>query len=95
MALVNATFWWLYGVALWDFVLILPNTMGIFLGLVQWTLCLVFPRHSTATNNNDSGGDISLSPMTKNLGVGGLFRDLNVNEGTTGVGDSVGDQVVD
>jgi solute carrier family 50 protein (sugar transporter) len=44
LAIGNATFWLLYGVALWDYVLMVPNSIGLTLGLAQVLLCLVYPK---------------------------------------------------
>jgi solute carrier family 50 protein (sugar transporter) len=44
MACGNATFWLLYGIALWDPVLMVPNSVGLALGLCQVVLCIVYPK---------------------------------------------------
>lgn len=39
----NTTFWILYGLARQDFVIAIPNSLGLSLGLVQGLLCLLYP----------------------------------------------------
>jgi solute carrier family 50 protein (sugar transporter) len=41
---MNTTFWILYGIARNDFIIIVPNVMGLSLGLLQGVLCVMFPR---------------------------------------------------
>jgi solute carrier family 50 protein (sugar transporter) len=43
----NTTFWILYGFARHDFVIIVPNALGLLLGLIQGVLCVMFPRRET------------------------------------------------
>jgi solute carrier family 50 protein (sugar transporter) len=43
----NTTFWILYGFAKGDFVIIVPNVLGLSLGLLQGVLCVMFPRRET------------------------------------------------
>jgi solute carrier family 50 protein (sugar transporter) len=67
---MNTTFWILYGIARRDFVIIVPNVLGLSLGLLQGVLCVMFPRRETGldplqqeetdslhSNNNSDGGD--------------------------------------
>ena len=42
----NTTFWTLYGLARRDLVIIVPNSMGLALGLTQGLLCLLYPHQS-------------------------------------------------
>ena len=44
MAVLNSFFWLVYGLALLDMVIFLPNFCGFLLSVVQMLLCLVFPR---------------------------------------------------
>ena len=44
MHLFNTSFWMAYGVARRDPVILLPNVIGFFLGLIQAVLCLLYPR---------------------------------------------------
>lgn len=41
---INTSFWILYGLVRRDAVIVLPNAIGLSLGLVQGLLCLLFPR---------------------------------------------------
>jgi solute carrier family 50 protein (sugar transporter) len=44
---MNTTFWILYGFARHDFIIIVPNALGLSLGLIQGVLCVMFPRRET------------------------------------------------
>lgn len=44
MGVLNSFFWLVYGLALRDMVIFLPNFSGFLLSMVQICLCLVFPR---------------------------------------------------
>ena len=54
-SLVNGTLWCVYGVAVSDNFIAVPNGFGAALGLVQLVLCLVFPRHHSSTNSDGDG----------------------------------------
>eukprot|EP00980_Cylindrotheca_fusiformis_P017532 scaffold5498_cov86-Cylindrotheca_fusiformis.AAC.6 len=41
---LNSTFWMVYGLAVGDYFIILPNGLGASLGAFQIVLCLIFPR---------------------------------------------------
>jgi solute carrier family 50 protein (sugar transporter) len=41
---LNTSFWVAYGFAQRDFYIMIPNGCGLFLGLCQGCLCLVFPK---------------------------------------------------
>jgi hypothetical protein len=43
---VNTSFWIAYGYAQHDFIILVPNAIGLCLGLVQGVLCLLYPRKS-------------------------------------------------
>lgn len=44
MACGNATFWLLYGIALWDPILMVPNSIGLTLAMSQVLLCIIYPK---------------------------------------------------
>jgi uncharacterized protein with PQ loop repeat len=44
-SLANGTLWFVYGVAVKDFFVAVPNGVGAALGVVQFLLCIFFPRH--------------------------------------------------
>lgn len=44
MGVLNSFFWMVYGLALKDMVIFLPNFCGFLLSMFQILLCLVFPR---------------------------------------------------
>jgi uncharacterized protein with PQ loop repeat len=43
MTVINTSFWLSYGLARKDPVIYVPNSMGLFLGLIQCALCLIYP----------------------------------------------------
>ena len=56
MNTLNGTFWFVYGMAILDFFVAVPNGLGTLLGVIQIVLCVTFPRHnghdSSSINNN-------------------------------------------
>jgi Sugar efflux transporter for intercellular exchange len=44
IGIANTTFWLLYGIALWDFVVMVPNGIGLLLGIAQSIVCMWYPR---------------------------------------------------
>ncbi len=78
MGIGNATFWLLYGIALWDFVVMVPNGIGLLLGIAQFLVCMWYPRRDPATPANPFGnGDIS---MTHVRGSAVAFNEASSNE---------------
>jgi solute carrier family 50 protein (sugar transporter) len=76
---LNTTFWILYGFAKRDFVIIVPNVLGLSLGLLQGVLCVMFPRretgldplrqeeaHSLHSNNNRDDDDEATNGVVSN-----------------------------
>lgn len=53
MNIVNTTFWVIYGMAKKDLIIIIPNALGLLLGLAQASVCLVYPRRG----ENETGDD--------------------------------------
>lgn len=51
----NTSFWLMYGVVKLDPVIYLPNTIGLFLGITQGALCLLYPRREEP--------DIDMQPL--------------------------------
>jgi Sugar efflux transporter for intercellular exchange len=51
---LNATFWACYGIAIMDPIVIVPNSCGLSLGVVQFVLCVLFPRTELAPAKDDS-----------------------------------------
>lgn len=47
-------FWGVYGLAILDFYIAVPNILGAALGAVQMVLCVLFPRSSVNNNNNNN-----------------------------------------
>jgi len=55
---LNGTFWAAYGIAIFDWFIAVPNSLGAVLGCVQFVLCVLFPRkdrleNEAATDNNN------------------------------------------
>ena len=49
-AVINALSWLLYGVVIKDVFVIVPNGLGLMVGLVQVCLLFAFPRHPAPSN---------------------------------------------
>ena len=60
---LNGIFWMAYGLAVADPFIIVPNGIGVFLGVVQGVLVLLLPRHVTAENGS-APGTIVVAPKT-------------------------------
>eukprot|EP00591_Stephanopyxis_turris_P017738 CAMPEP_0195538766 /NCGR_PEP_ID=MMETSP0794_2-20130614/49706_1 /TAXON_ID=515487 /ORGANISM="Stephanopyxis turris, Strain CCMP 815" /LENGTH=284 /DNA_ID=CAMNT_0040672773 /DNA_START=362 /DNA_END=1213 /DNA_ORIENTATION=+ len=45
----NATFWFVYGCAILDPYIFLPNAIGVILGIIQGMLCVRFPAETSST----------------------------------------------
>lgn len=59
MTCTNTTFWCLYGVAIWDPVIIVPNGIGLTLGVIQGFLRCVYPSSGATvvpTRDDDEEG---------------------------------------
>jgi hypothetical protein len=58
---LNGSFWTAYGLAVQDPFIWVPNGLGAILGVIQFCLCVLFPRRSgTSTSiiaNQGDGGD--------------------------------------
>jgi Sugar efflux transporter for intercellular exchange len=68
MGIGNATFWLLYGIALWDFVVMVPNGMGLLLGIAQSIVCLWYPRRDPGVIPLGNG-DIAMTPVDADAGA--------------------------
>lgn len=44
MNTANAAFWTVYAISIADFYIMIPNGLGVLLGIVQVFLVLIFPR---------------------------------------------------
>jgi len=51
MNTMNAFFWCVYSLAIQDYYILLPNSLGFFFGLIQMGLYICYPR---STSNDDS-----------------------------------------
>jgi solute carrier family 50 protein (sugar transporter) len=56
----NTSFWALYGLAKLDPVIYLPNMVGLFLGIAQGVLCLLYPRRVAP--------DLDMEPLLQDAG---------------------------
>lgn len=54
---LNGTFWMIYGIAVMDYFLILPNGLGACLGCIQIVLCFMFPRTATTTTTTTTSNN--------------------------------------
>lgn len=81
---INTSFWIGYGLARKDLVIILPNGIGLLLGIAQGILCLLYPRHS--------GGEERLDNVEARLSLQELESDLlpqrNLEESIPAAGSS-------
>ena len=50
----NTSFWILYGLAQRDYVIVVPNAIGLSLGLAQGLLCFCYPPSRTASASNNT-----------------------------------------
>jgi len=48
---LNSIFWSLYGLAVDDLIIFIPNFCGIVLSVIQTVLCLIFPRKRNISHN--------------------------------------------
>lgn len=55
---INTTFWIGYGSARRDLVVVIPNAIGLSLGMAQGVLCLLYSRHTGQTDARLSSGDL-------------------------------------
>eukprot|EP00934_Nitzschia_sp_Nitz4_P006108 Nitzschia sp. Nitz4//scaffold133_size116822//114103//115095//NITZ4_003829-RA/size116822-processed-gene-0.45-mRNA-1//1//CDS//3329535462//6098//frame0 len=69
MTCANSAFWCLYGLALQDLIVILPNAIGLCLGLAQVVLCLYYPKQRMQQQSELSFSDHSV-PETEIQGLG-------------------------
>lgn len=51
----NGSFWTAYGIAVMDPFIFVPNGIGALLGVIQFLLCLVFPRQPTVVDETEEG----------------------------------------
>ena len=77
MGTLNAFFWLVYGLALMDMVIFLPNFCGFLLSMFQILLCVIFPRAEYGDQqqmteqlvddaNLESNGDMTNQPSERN-----------------------------
>lgn len=79
MACANASFWFLYGLALDDLIVMLPNAIGLSLGLAQVALRGIYPHTSPpGPSRHTPSHDISL-PRQHQQQQHGIFRDLTLS----------------
>ncbi len=75
---LNGLFWTAYGAAVFDLFIAIPNGLGAFFGIIQFCLCIIFPRQKRDEeelvvdihNTEENGGNVSF-PLN--------IRDSNVS----------------
>lgn len=68
-SLLNGTLWFLYGLAVHDGIIAIPNGLGAALGLVQLGLVLSFPRHSVEYSYTKDGAEHLPQRSTSSLSL--------------------------
>lgn len=61
----NGTFWAAYGIAIQDWFIIVPNSLGAGLGVVQIALCLLFARKATPSIRGAAEATANASPSAE------------------------------
>jgi 23S rRNA-/tRNA-specific pseudouridylate synthase/uncharacterized protein with PQ loop repeat len=62
MSFINTSFWILYGLAVRNPFVVVPNATGLCLGIIQGILCVFYPSKSSDLTTEDSAADpVSLS----------------------------------
>ena len=64
-SLFNGTLWFIYGVAVHDYFIALPNGFGAMLGVIQMILCVLYPRHNRNRYHSVLSGDNDGIMITK------------------------------
>lgn len=62
--LTNTSFWLAYGFAIKDHFILIPNGVGLLLGIIQGLLCLIFPRletHAVLDSTHREASELNLS----------------------------------
>lgn len=79
MACVCASFWFLYGIALGDPIVMLPNAIGLTLGLVQVALRVIYPHSTRSPHHPSDDDDVSMTTKPPLKQQAGIFRDLTLS----------------
>ena len=53
MNILNTSFWTIYGIAQNDAIIIIPNALGLLLGMTQGGVCMVYPRRGGGNTDDD------------------------------------------
>jgi len=75
-SLLNGSLWFVYGFAVQDYFIAVPNGLGAALGVVQLFFCLVFPRHRHYHHRHGDSSDYNDDGYTKVLGSDGETQSL-------------------
>jgi len=70
-SLMNGMLWLVYGVAVSDPFIAIPNGFGAVLGVVQMTLCFLFPRHPTPHHHSIHATAGALAKSNSSITDGG------------------------
>jgi len=65
-SLMNGTLWFVYGLEVRDYFIVVPNGFGAALGVIQFLLCILYPRHPKR-KFDDNGDGIFRSPSAISL----------------------------
>ncbi len=68
MGLLNSFFWLMYGLALMDMVIFLPNFCGFILSIVQVVLCIVFSKKSEMLEETVDRSSLSFDELHASVG---------------------------
>jgi solute carrier family 50 protein (sugar transporter) len=66
-SLLNGSLWFVYGMAVGDYFIAIPNGLGAALGVVQLVLCIIFPRHHHQYEFVGEGAGIVRTPSSSTL----------------------------
>ena len=65
MTCTNTTFWSLYALAIQDPIILIPNVMGLVLGILQGILRWIYPQSTTTPDNDNSSGAADTLPINE------------------------------
>jgi solute carrier family 50 protein (sugar transporter) len=83
---LNGSFWTAYGIAVSDPFIYVPNGIGALFGLLQFILCLTFPRRPTVMDDHDEEGG---QPAVELEGIPAAKEGTLLDEGLSSSQESV------
>jgi solute carrier family 50 (sugar transporter) len=78
----NTSFWMMYGLGRHDLLILMPNSVGLILGLAQGVLCVLYPP-SRSSSGSAQDSSTTPSPSGENHRLPGVV--LVVDDGESGV----------